>query len=386
MIKKAQIKFVCMTMSILFGVFLIMALITSTVIHNAHNRNVDNTLQDAVQTYQTGVNYGGTNILIAKLSPDKSYEVISVDAESFSDSSIKKIAKNAFSSPMQLGKFNNFYYKMVEIDNQTLLFAFNAKDNMATLYSTQTKASLSFLFVFVALFIIVYLLSFKVFQPIKDAFIKQKQFVSNASHELKTPISIISANTDVLMQTENNKWLDNVKTQTERMNTLVNDMLEMAKMDENKPVVIKEDMDLSEEIIQNTLPFDAVAFEKGKTLVLDVQPDIKYQGDRQSVKKIVNILLDNAVKYANYDGIIKVSLTKKNSKITLSVYNTGSAVPESYANKVFERFYRIDNSRARESGGSGLGLSIAKTIADVNRWKISAESRLDEYMIINVVF
>ena len=189
------------------------------------------------------------------------------------------------------------------------------------------------------------------------------------------------------MQTEpENKWLHNVKNQTERLGLIINDMLEMAKMDENLPTLIKEDFDLSEEIVGSSLPFDAVAFEKGKTLILDVQPNVKYKGDRQSVKKIINIVLDNAVKYASDDGIIKVSLVKKNNKITLSVFNTGSAVPESYANKVFERFYRIDNSRSRESGGSGLGLSIAKTIADANKWKISAVSRLDEYMIINVVF
>ena len=100
----------------------------------------------------------------------------------------------------------------------------------------------------------------------------------------------------------------------------------------------------------------------------------------------MNILLDNAVKHASNNGFIKVTLYKKNGKILLSVFNTGSSVPDDHASKIFQRFYRSDNSRSRESGGSGLGLAIAKGIADSNKWKISAVSRLDEHMTITIVF
>ena len=144
---------------------------------------------------------------------------------------------------------------------------------------------------------------------------------------------------------------------------------------------------VSEVITNDTLPFDAVAFEKGKMLLLDVQPNIQYKGDLQSVKNIVNILLDNAIKHAEKGGEIRVSLKKENNKISLTVFNTGSNVPDHQANKVFERFYRADPSRSRESGGgSGLGLSIAKGIATNNKWKISAVSKLNQYMSITVIF
>ncbi len=386
MIKKAQIKFVAITMSILFGVFFIISLVSANIIQNVHVRNIDITLNDTAKAYQEDSSYSGPNLMLSLLQSNGESQTISADPERFTDNDIKNIIKASYLTPNRFGKTENFYYKTFNVNGQSILISFDATDNLESIHNTQVKLILSLLLIFGILFIIVYLMSFKVFQPIKDAFLKQKQFISNASHELKTPLSIISANTDVLKQTEENQWLDNIKNQTERLNVLVNDMLDMAKIDESKPILTKEEFDLSDEIIKNTLPFDAVAFEKGKTLMLDVQPDIIYQGDRQSVKKIINILLDNAVKYANHDGVIKVSFHKKNSRIILSVFNTGSAVPDKEANKVFERFYRIDNSRSRSSGGSGLGLSIAKALADANRWKISATSKIDEYMIITLIF
>ncbi len=386
MIKKAQIKFIAVTTSILFFIFFVIGLVANNTLQNTHNKNIDNTINDTIHAYETNQEHAETNILILQVFPNE-FKLVSCDEETFNEKEINKIYNDAIKNPNNFGKTDNFYYKKTIIKNDKLIVAFNASANVIILRSMRNKMIIALLIILAILFVIVYIMSFKIFQPIKDAFIKQKQFISNASHELKTPLSIISANTDVLMQTETeNKWLHNVKNQTQRLGLIINDMLEMAKMDENLPILVKEDFDLSEEIVGSSLPFDAVAFEKGKTLILDVQPNVKYKGDRQSVKKIINIVLDNAVKYANDDGVIKVSLVKKNNKITLSVFNTGSAVPESYANKVFERFYRIDNSRSRESGGSGLGLSIAKAIADANKWKISAVSRLDEYMIINVVF
>ena len=203
---------------------------------------------------------------------------------------------------------------------------------------------------------------------------------------MKTPLTIISANADVIKSTDNNQWVQSIKTQTERLNDLVGDMLTLAKLDEDKPMLALVEFNLSEEIINSSLAFDALAFEKGQTINLDVEPNISYKGDIQSVKKIVNILLDNAVKHAVSRGEISLSLKKENGKIVFTVFNTGSNIPAQDSNRVFERFFRGDASRSRESGGSGLGLSIAKSIADVNKWKISAQSRYGESMTIKVIF
>ena len=126
--------------------------------------------------------------------------------------------------------------------------------------------------------------------------------------------------------------------------------------------------------------------EKNKTLIVNVQPNVSYTGNKLCVSQVVNILLDNAIKHASVNGEIIVDFHKEKGKPVLSVSNTGSNVPANQANKVFERFYRADNSRTRETGGSGLGLSIAKSVCDANNWKISAQSVIDECMTITVVF
>jgi signal transduction histidine kinase len=259
-------------------------------------------------------------------------------------------------------------------------------DTLTTFGVTTLTALIILICIYGLLFFIVWALSFKVFSPIKEAFFKQKQFISNASHELKTPLTIISANADVLSQDVDNQWLQNIKDQANRMNDLVADMLSLAKIDEGKIRIKKEKFNISQIVLGSSLPFDAVAFEKGKTLTLNVEDNIEYFGDIQSVKNIVNILIDNAVKHADNGGDVNLTLKKESTKIVLSVFNTGSQIPDDDVDKIFERFYRGDTSRSRDSGGSGLGLSIAKSIADRNKWKISAKSKLNESMVITVIF
>ncbi len=385
MIKKAQIKFICIIMSILLGFFLIISSVATIVLQNSNNRNIDHSLTDMVKNIpHVDQSNPPSNAFIIKTFQNQ-WAIICADYSVFTDKELTETVNVIRERSNSSGRIGDVFYKFVEIRSEQFLIALDASEYTTELNSSLTRMFLVFLAIYLFLFLIVYLFSFSVFEPIKEAFAKQKQFVSNASHELKTPLTIISASADVLKQNGENQWVDNIKSQTKRLDTLVSDMLEMAKIDEKKPKMIKEEFNLSDEIIKNSLPFDALAFEKGKNLDLDICPDITYVGDREGVKKIVNILLDNAVKYASKEGLIKISLYRKNGKNVLSVYNTGSAVPVNQANKIFERFYRFDNSRARETGGSGLGLSIAKGIADANKWKISAISHPNEYMIINVI-
>lgn len=392
MIKKAQTKFVTITMSILLVLFVIVSLVTNYVLKNINNRNIDNALTNIVDSYDpvTQANVGPKSMLCI-INHENEVIPVSFDSDTFNLDEMHSFFDLALSRPQNFGRIANVSYKIVTVNTThaplKLLAVIEVTDYLNNLNYTTARAVITFLIIYVILFVVVFLFSFSVFEPIKASFMKQKQFVSNASHELKTPLTIISANTDVLMRkNDDDEWVKNIKEQTKRLETLINDMLDMAKMDENKPTLNKEEFNLSDEIIKNTLPFDAVAFETEKIINLDVTPNINYFGDMQSVKKIVNILLDNAVKYTNEGGVISVKLNKKGNKITLSVCNTGSLIDEKDAHKIFERFYRADNSRSRKSGGSGLGLSIAKAIADANKWKISATSKLGEYMIINVIF
>ncbi|MBQ7235684.1 MAG: GHKL domain-containing protein [Clostridia bacterium] len=392
MIRKAQIKFICITMSILLGVFSVIFLSVYYLSYHQNDLSIEKTLEDTAASFFIAGEEGliHSNSVIAEIKPTQNngyvYEIW-FDDTAFTNEQANRIVKTALNRVYSSGKVGNVYYKtFTDNDNITLLVATDATEAMIYLRTTTVNAFFILFSILIILFFIVTALSKSVFKPIEDAFNKQKQFISNASHELKTPISVISANADVLLEDDkDNKWINNIKSQTSRMGVLVEDMLSLAKIDEGKVKIKTEKFNLSDEVNETALPFDAVAFEKKKELEIDILPDLIYVGDRQSVKQIVNILLDNAIKHSTDNGTVKIELKKENGKIILSVFNTGSDIPTENANKIFERFYRGDQSRSRESGGSGLGLSIAKSIADANKWKISASSSFGESMTITVI-
>lgn len=221
-----------------------------------------------------------------------------------------------------------------------------------------------------------YFLSGLIVQPLKDTFEKQKQFISDASHELKTPLTVISTNADVLSgEIGNNKWLNYIHDQTDRMNVLVNDLLNLSRLENSNRDFITSEFDLSRAVTNAALPFECQAFESKKNFVLNIEEGIRITGSEQHIKQMTGIFIDNALKYSKDGGTVRVSLTKEENKAVLVVYNTGSGVPEEDVDKLFERFYRSDESRARTTGGYGLGLAIAKSIIDKHKFKIQVENQ-----------
>ena len=228
--------------------------------------------------------------------------------------------------------------------------------------------------------------------PVEESYNKQKQFVADASHELKTPLTTINTNVDVLMSHENNtvreemKWLGYIKTETERMTKLTNDLLYLARLDHTENEVITSRVSFSEAAESVILLMEAVIFEKNVNMDYDIASDLYVNGNAEQLKQLVLILLDNAVKYTLSGGDIKVTLKKKESSDTavLKVYNTGEGISEEALKHIFERFYREDKSRARESGGYGLGLAIAHAITESYKGSIKAESVKNEYTLFTV--
>ncbi len=390
MIKRAQIRFIALTMSILFCVFGVLFLGTSIIFRLGNDKTIERSLDDLYKDYSLLGKTDANKALIVKVAFDPSSNqyvrtIVSMDEQYFTEQNSQSILDVALRSNYVKGKTGQFYYKIYNSGNAYFVVVNDASEINGSFTTALLHVFFILLALFVILFIIVYLISYKIFQPIKDAFHSQKRFISNASHELKTPLSIISATTDVLEQETNSQWISNIKSQTVRMNSLVEDMLSLAKFDEGTTKLKVEKFNLSNEVFNATLPFEVLAFEKRKKLIVNVQPNIAYNGDKACVNQIVNILLDNAIKHANIDGEIVLELKKeKNKNVYLTVFNTGSDVPDQQSNKVFERFYRADSSRSRETGGSGLGLSIAKSVADMNKWKISAISKQNESMTIIV--
>ena len=222
-------------------------------------------------------------------------------------------------------------------------------------------------------------------KPVEESYNKQKQFVADASHELKTPLTTINTNVDVLLSHQENtigeekKWLDYIKTETERMAKLTNDLLYLARIDHDDRNVIFSKVSFSEAAESVILLMEAVIFENNVNLTYDITPDLFVNGSTEQLKQLVMILLDNAVKYTPKSGDINITLTHESSDAVLTVRNTGVGISEDAQKQIFERFYREDKSRARESGGYGLGLAIAKAITTACKGSIKVYSKKNKY-------
>ena len=238
----------------------------------------------------------------------------------------------------------------------------------------------------VLLLIVTYVISNWAVSPVKDAFEKQRRFISDAGHELKTPLAILGANIDLLGGGRGeNVFAENIRTQADRMRHLINDLLTLAMADECVGMAALCKFDLSQTVMRAALEFESRAFENGKNYEINIKESIYYTGDPERIKQLASILIDNAITHSEANGKIAVSLgMNDNDRPVLSVYNTGRGIAESERGKVFERFYRSDASRSRETGNFGLGLAIAKTIADAHKGAIAVDGQEGEWIRFTV--
>ena len=237
----------------------------------------------------------------------------------------------------------------------------------------------------VGFFLISLFLSQWALRPIEKSWQQQRQFVADASHELKTPLTVLLADADILLahpeQTidSQRKWVEYIQDEARRMKELVEDLLFLARNDsaaekerKRQPVV------LSDVCWNCMLSFEPVAFERGAQVNGDIDPEVRLLGDEGQLRRLVTILLDNACKYCGPEGTVDLSLKRSGDRAVLTVHNTGEPIPPEALPHLFERFYRQDSARARETGGYGLGLAIAASVVERHRGKISVTSTAAE--------
>lgn len=238
-------------------------------------------------------------------------------------------------------------------------------------------------------FIISYYLSKVVIKPVDAAFKQQQQFISDASHELKTPITVILANASIIKnkkEKENtDKWVGYIDKEAQRMKKLVEDLLFLARLDENENQILKSKFNLSDAIYQCALPFEPVAFEKGISLKNDIESNIFIKGNIDQIKRLIMILLDNACKYSPKGKSISIDLKLLKGKVVLSVNNKGEVIPKEDLSKIFDRFYRVDKARERSSNSYGLGLPMAKKITEFHNGNISVQSNKNDGTTVTVM-
>ena len=230
--------------------------------------------------------------------------------------------------------------------------------------------------VWLALLLLVYLLSGWAVRPMAKAWDMQRQFVADASHDLKTPLTVILSNSELLRQqgeSGDSPELDRIQSAGKRMKDLVQKMLTLARMEDDPNRGAWESMDLSDMVMETALAFEAAAFEKGLTIEENVESDLVVKGNRAQVQSVVECLLDNACKYAAPGSRVTVSLEKAGKRAKLTVHNTGSYIPPEDLQHVFERFYRADKSRT-EGDSSGLGLAIVESVVEAMGGTVAAES------------
>lgn len=226
----------------------------------------------------------------------------------------------------------------------------------------------------VLVYILIWFFSKKAIEPTVKSVEKQKQFITDASHELKTPLTVIATSLKVLeMEVGQQKWIDKAQAQTERMTELVNDLVTLARLDEEKPTLQFASFDVSAVVTETAESFRDFAAAQNHPLEVSAAPGLSYCGDEYAIRQLVSILLDNAVKYADAGGAIRLSLEKGKRGVVLKTSNPCADLATEELDKLFDRFYRPDRSRSKQTGGFGVGLSIARSVAEAHRGSIRAE-------------
>ena len=279
-----------------------------------------------------------------------------------SDDYLKELAKNIVEGNERYGTDDNLAFYKTDKGGY-MLVAF--MDNTVVNESALTLFRYTLIFGGVALVLFFFLSVFlarKIVNPLEESYQKQKQFISDAGHELKTPVSVVSANAELLSrEIGDNQWLQNIQYENERMGMLVGQLLDLARTENVTPQM--EHIDFSRLVAGEALPFESVAFEKGLVLNSNIANGIGVVGNTTQLKQIVSILLDNAIRHSKGGGEVWLSLTKEHGIAKLSVINKGDEIPAEQREQIFERFYRVDTARNGEDKHYGLGLAIAKAIA-----------------------
>lgn len=317
----------------------------------------------------------------AAVAIDKNGNIIRTDVthiSSLTEDEANAIAEALKNNASGTGTYSGFVYRISETkraEGKVIILL----DNGMQISSFFTVLFISVgagIFGWLLMLLLVILLSKKTIAPVARSIEKQKQFVTNAGHEIKTPLAIILANTDAMeLHNGENKWSKNIRAQTLRLSGLMQNLLMLAKMDESSAKLPMCSFDISTAAEDTVNAFIEPAALKGVMIEQDIQKGLQLNGNRDSIVQLITVLLDNAVKYTESGGMIRAKLSGNDKNIALSIANT--CEPIDHPEKLFDRFYRGDSARTQKNGGYGIGLSVAQAIAELHKGTITAENITD---------
>ena len=304
----------------------------------------------------------------------------------YSDEQIQDISEKILSESRESGRIDTQYYRVTHFNGQKKLYVLDARLDFLSASSTLRSTILITSIACVLLSFLAALLIRRMVRPVEEAFVRQKQFVSDASHELKTPLAVISANAEVLEQEiGENEYLGYIRSEVTRTDSLVRNLLTLARMDRNSDKVEMKPFDLSHALLNVILPFESTVYEAGKTMDTDIPDGIECVGNEEMIQQLAIILLSNALKYSDDHGRIRISLAARGKQREIRVFNTGAPIPPEDQEKIFDRFWRGDPAHGSATGGHGLGLAIARSIVETHKGKIYVESAEGEGTTFTVI-
>ena len=318
--------------------------------------------------------------MVVSYSLDNIAAVDESEAESYADQIIDDDTDKGF--------IDIYRYMVTDCDDETggsrIIFV-DCRQEIESFKNTLVYSVGVSLLGFLAVFMLVLFWSKKIFKPVAESYEKQKRFITDASHEIKTPLTIIDANTEVIeMMNGESEWTQNTRDQVKRLTSLTSQMVALSRLDENPEPKEMTEFNLSDVAYEVIDHFVALSEVTGKKINMEIQDGITYKGDENSIRQLISILVDNAMKYAVQTESIDISLKRDGRKIRFMLRNLTDGMQEGAQDILFERFYRPDSSRNSETGGSGIGLSLAKSIVEVHKGKITAKCDGEGYITFMV--
>ncbi len=405
MIRKRQIRFIISSMALLFVVLSTILVVLGVVSYQNVVKDADSVLKILSENkgrFPIEDDKFG-NGLPPNMSPEIPYEsryfsvvldretesVIYVETSriiSINTSAALSYANEALDGE-ESGFLESFRYKKY-VDEDVLRITFLDCGRKLDAMRRFILTSAGVIFVgYLVVFVLVAFFSQRIMRPVNESYEKQKRFITDAGHEIKTPLTIIQADSDVLeMEIGENEWLEDIKRQAKRLSALTNDLVYLARMEEAETTMHMVEFPISDVVSESAASFYGLAKAHGIDFTCDIQPMLSLRGNEQAIHQLVTILLDNALKYCSREGKVTLSLDKHGKNIRLVVYNnTEHEIPRENLGVLFERFYRSDPSRNSQTGGHGIGLSIAKAIVSAHGGKILVRTEDGKSLEMSVV-